>query len=1176
MREKVMLLAQGKFTYEQPEIVLSAERLEFEVVEGGEATAVFRVKNGLNTRIKGFSAVDEFDIDFLPVFNGKDNEITVRVHAGTRKAGEVMSGDIYIITDCGEKTLPYRVTVTGRSLEGPDGAIATYEEFVDFAKKQFDAAVKLFYHEKFRKIYLSELGDKRLYQYLTRRNPKKQALEEFLVAHGDKKPVHFMVNKKQIVLEMDDDDVTGEITVAKDSWGMVGIRISTDSSFLSLDREHLHENDFEDNKAVLSFCMPADRVPPGIHRCKIMFDAVCQRLEVAVRIHCRRGAGERAGRLAEKRLTAQLMHCHIRHMLNSSLREPWLRMLEENRATISRMCAGHEFLLDGYISYLAERKAGMEAFCKAAEEIHTPKIGEELERIWIYLVCLYLKARISGSDEDKEDAVIRTKTFYANGYHHWTLLVLLERLGVYEGNQEGLLEELDNLWDEGYASTYMHLYRSMIILQDIEQLRKLDARTVGALLFSLKHGLMTEDIVMSISFLAGRSKRCTPAMLKLLERCYDMFGSRDTLHSICALLIRSERQETKYFKWFQLGVEQSLRLTELFEYYMYTMDRQQYDAALSTVISYFKYENHLRDSVKAQLYASIVRNREQHPEYFQVYREVIWKFILTQLSAHRINEELAVLYEAFLTPESVKDEVARELPGILFACQVSCGNKKMERVVVVHDEGGGEMKYNLINGEACVFIGTPHFTLYFEDKNGYYHAQTVSYKLKKMLNLDFLAEACYENGSEYPVLLLHLFARTLEKQELDAQDAIFLHTMVRGDMPGVEYRSRALLMLYDYYRSIGEETLLEEIISQLDFDYLDENRRAGVLQTMIQHQLKDEALAAFRKYRITNCSGKLVLLLVTWKLEENESRFDPYYMRLCDFLFRAGVSNPTTLSYLVNYYMGATGHLHDIYCEAKRAGAGIGDGATERLLGQALFVADNPDAYADLFLDYFEYGANRVLVKAFLSYTAYEYLVGRCEISGGILDKIRKEGLSEDHHTMVLAMLKYYSGQETFTDAEQEYIEHHISQYASKGKIFDFMKRFAGRVKVPFEIAHAQIVQFYGSHKGDVYIQLGDDADSGSEMCLMKRIFADIYTYEVILFRGEQIPYRIYAGDMQTLVQEGVLTAEDLSEPGELAFYELVNGMVRAREEGDREGFDALVEQYKCRRQMADRLFAPL
>lgn len=1175
MKEKVMLLAQGKFTYEQPEIVLSEERLEFEVAEGGEASAVFHVKNGANTRIKGFSAVDEFDIDFLPVFDGKDNEVIVRAHAGVRKAGDVMSGDIYVITDCGEKTLPYRITVTGRYLEGTEGPITSYQEFVRYAEEQFDKAVKVFYHEKFRKYYLSELGEKRLYQYLTRKNPKKQALEEFLVAHGDKKPVHFMVNKKQIVLDLTDEDVTGEIMVVRDSWGMIGIRLSSDRAFLSLDQEYLREDDFEDNKAVLSFRISAGEVPPGIHRCRIVLDAVCQQLEVAVHVHCRRGAEEREERLAQKKLVAGLIHCHIRHMLNSSVRESWLRMLEENRTMLSRMFAEDEFLLNGYMSYLAGNKVGTEAFKKAAEEIHTPKIGEELEKIQTYLVCLYLKAKMDGSQEDKEDAIVRTRTFYANGYHHWTLLVLLERLGFYEGNEEGLLEELDSLWEEGYASPYMHLYRSMIILQDVDQLHRLDSQTTGALLFSLKHGLMTEDIVMSLSLMAGRSKHCAPALLKLLERCYDMFGNQDTLHSICSLLIRSERQAARYFKWFQLGVEQSLRITELFEYYMYTMEKQQYDAVLSTVISYFKYENHLRDSVKAQLYASIVRNKEEHPEYFQVYREVIWKFVLAQLSAHRINKELSVLYEAFLDTDNVKDQVAKELPYILFAYRVHCANKNMERVVVVHDEGGGEMRYNLTNGEACIHIGTPHFTLYFEDKSGFFHANTVSYELEKILNLDLLSENCYENGSEHPVLLLHLFARVLGKDELNAQEAIFLHTMVRSDMPGVEYRSKALLVLYEYYRSIGEETLLEEIISQVDFDYLDDEKRAGILQTMIQHKLNDEALATFRKYRIINCSKKLVLLLATWKLEEKEEDFDPYYMRLCDFLYRGGASNPTTLSYLTNYYMGSTGHLHEIYRDAKQSGAEIHDGGMERLLGQALFVSDNPEAYADLFLDYYEYGANRVLVKAFLSYTAYEYIVGRCEISGGILDKIRKEGLSEDHHTMVLAMLKYYSGQETFTDAEKEYIGHHLSQYASKGKIFDFMKRFAGRLEVPFEIAHAQVVQFYSSHKGGVYIKLGDGEDD-NDRWPMKRIFTDIYAYEVLLFRGERIPYRIYAGDMQTWVKEGELTGEDVAEPGELAFYELVNGMVQARESEDRKSFDALVEQYKCRRQIADKLFAPL
>lgn len=1175
MKEKVMLLAQGKFAYEQPEIILSTEKLEFEVPEGGEAQAVFYVKNEFNKKIKGFCAVDEFDIEFLPVFDGKDNEITVKAHAGTRRHGDVMSGDIYVLTDCGERVLPYCITVTGRYLEAPSGVITSYEEFVRLAEDDFEDAVQFFYKDRFKKMYLNKLSEKRLYQYLTQKNPKKQALEEFLTAHGDKKPLQFTVNKKQIILEIEADDITDEVIVVKDCWGLVGIHISSDSSFLSVDREVLDANDFTANQAVVSFHVSASDVTPGRHHCHLIFESVYQTVEVSVRIHCMKGAEERREMRARKKLTAGLVRCHIQYMMNSSLRESWYKMLEENRRALFSLCHKYELQMTGYMSYLAGDAAGMNFFRSATEDMAEPKPGDGTDKVYRYLLSVCLRAEMSGSEQEKKAAAGQVRHFYTNGYRHWKLLVLLERLGTYADNPESFLEELDLLWEEGCRSPYMHMYRMLLILQDVDLLSKLDSRTIGALRFGLRHGLMTEDIVIALSFLASRERRCTPVLLSLLEKCYGIFGLRDTLNSICTLLIRSEKQKSRYFKWFKLGVENSLRITDLFEYYMYTMDKGQFDEALSTVISYFKYENHLRDSVKVSFYASIVRNRNEHPEYFQVYRDVIWKFVEGQLSNHRINSELAVLYEAFLTHGNVKGQIAKDLPYVLFTCHITCKNKNMERVVVVHDEGGGEMKYNLVGGEADINIGTPHYMLYFEDKNGYYHAKTVKYKLDKMLNLDLLALGCYENGSEHPVLLLNLFFRALEKDEISAPDAIILHMLIRSGLSGVEYRSKALTALYEYYRSIGEDSLLEEILREIDFQYLDEEKRAGVLQTMIQHRMHDEALEHLRKYRIMNCSPKLILLLVTWKLEENEGRFDPYHMRLCDYLYRNGASNAATLSYLVNYYMGATAHLHDIYRDAKKSAADIGDGGTERLLGQALFVSADPEQYADIFLDYYDYGANRMLAKAFLSYTAYEYIVGKCGLADGIVSKIRKEGLSEEHQTMILAMLKYYSGKEEYTDTEREYIVYHLSRYVSMGKIMDFMKAFVGRVETPFELENAGIVQFYCSNKKDVYIEVSDE--NGKKVTQpMKRVFTDVYVYETILFQGERLNYRIFAGNMDEPVKQGILEIEKTDEVQEMAFYQIVNEMINAQERGDKAGFDALADKYKCRHKIADELFTPL
>lgn len=1175
MREKVMSLAQGKFTYEEPEIICSIDRLTLDVAEGGEETSVFRVSNAEKTKIKGFGAVEEFLFDFLPVFDGKENEITVKVHALNHKAGETLTGELYLITDCGEYALPYEIHVVGKYFGSSVGEIDSYEKFVELAKENFEEAVSLFYHEKFKSRILKTFKEKRLYENLTLKNPKKQALEEFLVAHEDKNPVRFMVNKKQLSFDVCDEDIKGEIVVAKDSWGMVGIRVVSGSPLISLDKSFLYEGDFSQNQAAVAFHIRAEQVPSGIHRCQIVLENVYQTLEIGVRIHGTRGSEKRKLQHEGKKLTARLTKKHIQYMMNSSLKEMWTGVLTENKEQLLSMAPGCEQLLEGYLAVLSKNENGRNIYVNAVEGMTPPKSGESQEKVMRYLAAMYVRCLAKRSDEESEIFCEELMKYYTNGYRNWQLLIMLERLGYYQGNSAGLLEELDRLWDEGSFSPYMHLYRMMLILQEPELLKTLDPRTIDTLCFGLKHDLITEDIVIAISFLAARQKRYSPALLSLLEGCYEMFGNNDTLHSICTLLIRSEKLEDRYFRWFQLGVEKRLRITELFEYYMYTMPKDRFDQALPEVMTYFQYENHLRDSVKVSFYAGIVKNREEHPEYFHIYRNAIREFTLKQLYEHHISPELAVLYEAFLGVENCKDRIARELPYLLFTHHIQCDNKNMERVVVVHDEGAGETMYNLTNGEGDILIGTPNYKLYFVDKSGFYHASTVSYHIQKVLNLDITARTCYENGSEHPVLLLHLFSKALHSEETGAKDAILLHMMVRKRVPGVEYTGKALQKLYEYYKAIGEDVLLEEVMGQMDFRYLTPEKRAGVLQTMIQHKMNDQALKMQRKYEITNCSRKLLLLLITWKLEESGGEFEPYYMRLCSFLYRHGVKNKCTLGYLTDYYMGSTERLLEIYHDALRNEADISDGATERLLGQALFVGDCPEKYFDIFFDYYEYGANRILVKAFLCYTAYEYLVGRCELSDMMREKIQKEGLSEDNHIMILAMLCCYAKQKEYTDSEREYIEYHLARYASTGKIFAFMKEFVGKLEVPFAIEHADLIQIYCSHKGDIYVETEDE--SGEKMVQpMRRIFDDIYRYETLLFYGETLHYKIFAGDMEQPVESGVMKKERASAEQEMAFYDIVNHMIEAKEKGDLETYRSLVDLYKSRQKISEKLFAPL
>lgn len=180
---------------------------------------------------------------------------------------------------------------------------------------------------------------------------------------------------------------------------------------------------------------------------------------------------------------------------------------------------------------------------------------------------------------------------------------------------------------------------------------------------------------------------------------------------------------------------------------------------------------------------------------------------------------------------------------------------------------------------------------------------------------------------------------------------------------------------------------------------------------------------------------------------------------------------------------------------------------------------------------------------------------------------------------MILASLRYYAGMDGYTEAEKEYIGYHLSHFVSTGRIFSFMKGFIGKVEVPFEILHGSIVQLYYSRSKDLYIELTHE-EGEKEVCQMKPVFEDIYIYQTLLFRGETVQYQIFAGAESRPVRQGVIRAaeEETAETGQdaAAFYEMVNQMIRAKEDGEEEELRQLVRRYRSMQEVSGKLFDPL
>ena len=82
MKEKITQLSKGIFEYELPQMILSEEKIEFEVESGKEYRGTLTVKNNKNVEMKGlvYSSTHIFHIENSS-FVGRENKISYVFYA---------------------------------------------------------------------------------------------------------------------------------------------------------------------------------------------------------------------------------------------------------------------------------------------------------------------------------------------------------------------------------------------------------------------------------------------------------------------------------------------------------------------------------------------------------------------------------------------------------------------------------------------------------------------------------------------------------------------------------------------------------------------------------------------------------------------------------------------------------------------------------------------------------------------------------------------------------------------------------------------------------------------------------------------------------------------------------------------------------------------------------------
>ena len=284
MKEKIGKISRGIIEYELPRIILSKEKLVLSAEMWRRQTGRIGITNSSGVSMKGIVCSDNriFEIT-TPQFVGVNNTVEYVIRGDYITGCEDISGEITFVTDCGEVSLPYRISVSAPSLISSEGTIADMSRFVSLARYHWEEALRLFndpaflpflqYHEP-HSVFLLEV--------LRKSQVSDRALEEFLVVTGKKMGVTLQSDEERLDYSVSESRLYGKIQITKSTWGYVNARVTSTADFLVPDREQITMESFHENRCDIPFRILPDKLGYGTSTATLAVEAQNQQLFVTI------------------------------------------------------------------------------------------------------------------------------------------------------------------------------------------------------------------------------------------------------------------------------------------------------------------------------------------------------------------------------------------------------------------------------------------------------------------------------------------------------------------------------------------------------------------------------------------------------------------------------------------------------------------------------------------------------------------------------------------------------------------------------------------------------------------------------------------------------------------------------------------------------------------------------
>jgi hypothetical protein len=1177
LKEKIERLSKGKFEYQLPFICLSEEEINIMVEAGKIQEGSFILSSNNKSSINGTVYSSNRLMHLTePSFCGAENTIPYWFDATGLKPGEVIHGEFNVISCCGENSIPYTIQTEASYCMSTMGKISDLDQFTNLARMDWSEAKRVFRLEEFEQVILGQEDNYRfLYRNLIKSISTSQALEEFLIVIQKKETIRLESNKTYVEYDILQEAVTDKLTLTKNNWGYAEIRVSTDAPFIKLEQKFLWADRFIGNTYQVPFQIEPGYLKNGNNYGHIWIRTAYQ--TIAVQVLCKNKRKNRS--ISENKSGLRLEYGFINNYLDFRLNKIELtKYLERAGAIMERMPGPEVSYLKDLIRTQLAIISGKNALAEELlADFSKMQAGIRKKSVLEYCAYLYLEALHSKDDLTIKNAAETIRKFYDNGYYDWRILwFLLYTDKHYETNKAAKLKDMKEQFDTGCHSPILYYEAVTVFNEEPYLLRDLTDFEIQVMNYGIKNRILSKEAARQYIYLAGKKKKFDPLVFRGLEILYEKYDTEELLTAMISMLIKGLKKSERYFRWFSLGVEAQLRITELYEYYMYSISDEIQDMLPQPILLYFIYNSNLNDKKMAYLYANVIQYKERNEHIYRSYLKKMEVFAQKMIENHYINRDLAVLYNEFIEKADPGEEYGRQLPYVMYRQELICNNPNMLNAIVIHKETGMEETIPLLEGKAQVDIYTDHTAVLLSDSFGNRYINSVEYTLKPFMNAEDYESQCIKY-SNHPMLLLHLYNYCQNQHILSEASIELRKNILKINGLAKEYVTECQQTLIEYYYENFDDVQLEYYINEIDLNYVPSSQLMKYIEFMIIRGFYTKALEAAMNFGFEgvtiNGLVKLCSASIQLPFPEKEQQF---LLHLCYYVFSCHKYDDAILGYLIQSYQGATKELYGLWRSARGFELEC-HRLEERLLDQMLFTETYFEESIPVFHTYYSNVTNRILVRAYLSYCAYLYLVHEREIDSELLQIMKRELFYEGNDICLLAWLKKNAFNTALSENDKVFAEYSIHYFEAKGRILPFFTQYQDRITLPERILNKYYITYHADPRNHIFIHYGIRGGSEQDYITepMQDVFQGIHIKELVLFYHEEVQYYITEES-----EEGTSTTEvyNLScdsevQSDEESNYNYINQMLQTMEKQEDKDLQDRMERYVRKDYLIDACF---